>query len=148
MTSLRKLIGLPVVLDGRNAGHIMKAVVTKDGKKLRGLILRGGVRGARWLSREQILLIGKFSVIGTGETRKLPKDAEYRLFRVSDADGARLGVVSDAIIHEETLEVMALEISSGPVDDLVDGRWLATVFTVQPGISGGAGHVTIPGEVN
>jgi uncharacterized protein YrrD len=148
MTSLRKLIGLPVVLDGRNAGHILRAVLTRDGKKLRGLILRGGMRGPRWLSREQILLIGKVSVIGSGQPRKVPKDAEYKLFRVSDADGTRLGVVSDAILHEETLEVVALEISSGPVDDLVDGRWLATAFTVQCASTGNAGHVTIPGEVN
>jgi len=148
MMRLKKLIGLPVVLNGRNAGHVLKAVVTRDGHNLRGLILRGGVRGPRWLSREQIQLLGKVSIIASGETRKVPRDAEYKLFRVSDSDGTRLGVVSDAVIHEETLQVIALEISSGPVDDLIDGRWLATAFTVQPGAQGSSGHVTIPEEVN
>ena len=148
MTSLKRLIGLPVVLDGQGAGHVMRGVVTRDGKNLRGLVVRLGIQGARWLPREQITLMGKVSVIGTGETRKLPKDAEYRLFRVSGADGTRLGVVSDCIIHNETLQVMALEVSLGPVDDLICGRWLATCFNVRPGLVSMTGHVYIPEEVN
>lgn len=147
MTSLKRLIGLPVVLDGHSAGSVLKAVVTRDGRNLRGLVVRGGAKGPRWLPREQILLLGKVSVIGTGVCQKLPRDSEYHLFRVSDADGARLGVVSDAIIQEETLQVVALEISSGPVDDLIDGRWLATCYTVRPSPLSDTGHVTIPGEV-
>ena len=148
MTSLKRLIGLPVVLDGRGAGYVMRGVVTRDGRKLRGLVVRSGIQGARWLPREQITLMGKVSIIGTGETRKLPRDAEYRLFRVSGADGARLGVVSDCIIHNETLQVMALEVSLGPVDDLIFGRWLATCFNVRPGTVSMTGHVYIPEEVN
>ena len=148
MTSLKRLIGLPVVLDGRGCGHVIRGVVTRDGHNLRGLVVRNGIQGARWLPREQITFMGKVSVIGTGETRKLPRDAEYKLFRVSSADGERLGVVSDCIIHHETLRVMALEISLGPVDDLISGRWLATCFSVRPGTVSGTGHVFIPEEVN
>ena len=148
MTSLKRLIGLPVVLDGRGVGYVMRGVVTRDGRNLRGLVVRLGMQGARWLPREQITLMGKVSVIGTGETRKLPRDAEYRLFRVSGADGTRLGVVSDCFIHQETLQVMALEISLGPVDDLICGRWLATCFNVRPAAAGMTGHVLIPEEVN
>ena len=36
----------------------------------------------------------------------------------------------------------ALEISCGPMDDLIDGRWYATAYHVQP--RNGWGHVTVP----
>ena len=55
--------------------------------------------------------------------------------------GLRLGIVTDALLNEETLRVSALEISGGPVDDLITGRWYATSFYVQP--LGNIGHVTV-----
>lgn len=142
MTGLKKMIGLPVIIDGQTAGSVMRGVLSRDGRTLRGLVMRGGIRGARWLPREQILLIGKLSVIADGKSKRLPRDSDYRLFRVSDSEGMRLGVVTDALLSEETLRVAALEISSGPLDDLTDGRWYATAFTVHPGAS--MGHVTVP----
>ena len=45
-------------------------------------------------------------------------------------------------VNEETLRVSALEISGGPLDDLIDGRWYATAYHVQP--MGDVGHVTVP----
>ncbi len=136
------MIGLPVILDGKAAGSVMRGVLTNDGRSLRGVVMRGGLRGARWLPREQIALVGRVSLIARGKPRRLPKDATYRLFRVSDPDGARLGIVTDALLNEESLHVCALEISSGPLDDLIDGRWFTTAFSVLP--QGGTGHVTVP----
>ena len=57
---------------------------------LRGIVMRGGLKGARWLPREQISLVGQLSVIADGNPRRLPRDSDYRLFRVSDPEGARL----------------------------------------------------------
>lgn len=142
MTGLKRMIGLPVVVDGHNAGCVMRGVLTEDGRSLRGIVMRGGLRGARWLPREQISLVGKISVIASGKPKRIPKSADYRLFRVTDSNGERLGIVTDALLNEETLRVAALEISAGPVDDLTVGRWYATAFSVQPG--GSTGHVTIP----
>ena len=142
MTGLKKMMGLPVIINGETAGNVMRGVLTQDGRSLRGLVMRGGLWGTRWLPREQIALVGQFSVIAQGKATRLPRNADYRLFRVSDPEGARLGVVTDALIHEETLRVMALEISAGPLDDLLDGRWYATAFTVHAGRE--RGHVTIP----
>ena len=144
MTGLKKMIGLPVIIDGRTMGNVMRGVLTEDGRSLRGLVMRSGLRGARWLPREQISLVGHLSVIANGKTVRLPRHADYRLFRVSDPEGTRLGIVTDALLNEETLRVMALEISAGPLDDLLDGRWYATAFTVHPGKD--RGHVTIPRE--
>lgn len=141
MTGLKKMIGLPVIVDGKTAGSVMRGVLAEDGRSLRGIVTRGGLTGAKWLPREQITLVGRLSVIGTGRLRRLPKEAGYRLFRVSDPEGGRLGVVTDALFNEETLRVAALEISAGPVDDLTDGRWYATAFYVRP--HGDVGHVTV-----
>lgn len=143
MTGLKKMIGLPVIVDGHSAGRVMRGVLTEDGRSLRGIVMRGGWTGMRWVPREQITLVGKVSVIAKGKPRRLPRDADYRLFRVTDPEGERLGIVTDALFHEETLRVAALEISAGPLDDLTDGRWYATAYSVRPG--GGTGHVTIPG---
>lgn len=135
------MIGLPIILNGQAAGHILRGVLETDGRALRGLVIRNGFLGARWLPRSQIRLIGKVSVIAEGKTMRVPKDATYRLFRVTDAEGARLGVVTDALLNEETLRVTAIEISSGPLDDLIDGRWYCTAYHVRP--AGETGHVTL-----
>jgi len=142
VTGLKKMIGLPVMVNGKTAGSVIRGVLAEDGRSLRGIVVRGGLQGPRWLPREQIALVGKLSVIGTARPGRLPRDAGYRLFRVSDPDGARLGVVTDALMNEDTLRVAALEISSGPLDDLIDGRWYATAYQVRP--CGGTGHVTVP----
>ena len=144
MTGLKRMIGLPVILNGRPAGSVLRGVLTEDGRGLRGIVLRGALRGARWLPREQIRLVGRVSVIAQGKARRGPREADYRLFRVTNPEGARLGVVTDALLQEETLRVSALEISGGPLDDLLDGRWYATVFHVRA--SGEFGHVTIPDQ--
>ena len=143
------MIGLPVVLNGRQRGNVLRGVLSEDGKTVRGLVMRGGLRGTRWLPREQIALVGQISVIARGKAVRVPKCADYRLFRVSDPDGTRVGIVTDALFNEETLRVSALEISGGPLDDLIDGRWYATAYHVQP--MGDVGHVTVPAlreEVN
>ena len=143
------MIGMPVIINGKGAGSVVKGVLTQDGRSLRGVIVRNGLWGSRWLPREKIHLIGQLSLLAEGKPEKVPKDANYRLFRVADSNGMRLGVVTDALIHEETMRVSALEISAGPLDDLMDGRWFATAYHVQP--HGDMGHVTIAGwrkEVN
>ena len=142
MTGLKKMTGLPVILNGKTIGSVMRGVLTEDGRGLRGIVVRSGLRGARWVPREQITLVGRISVIISGKAGRVPRDADYRLFRVSDGEGVRLGIVTDALLHEETLRVAALEISCGPLDDLIDGRWYATAYHVQS--QGGWGHVTIP----
>ena len=142
LTALKKMIGMPVILNGRPAGSVVRGVLNQDGRSLRGIVIRGGLRGQKWLAREQIALVGQMSVIGNGKARRVPRDAAYHLFRVTDPEGTRLGVVTDALLHEETLRVAALEISGGPIDDLTDGRWYATAFHVRP--QGNTGHVTVP----
>ena len=146
MTGMKRLIGLPVIRDGRQIGTVVRGVVDEDGKRLRGLVVRSGLRASRWIDAEDIALLGKLSILTRAKPARLPRCAGYRLFRVTDADGARIGVVTDVLLDEKSLRVTALEISSGPVDDLLSGRWFATAFDVKSG--GATGHVTIPCRQN
>lgn len=139
---MKRLIGLPVIRNGRQIGTIVRGVLREDGRSLSGLVLRDGLRVSRWLSAENIDMLGQLAVIGNARPVRMPKDAAYKLFRVTDANGARIGIVTDALLDETTLRVTALEISSGPLDDLIDGRFFATAFDVKA--YGSTGHVTIP----
>ena len=142
LTGMNRLIGLPVILEGRQIGTVERGVLCEDGKSLHGLVVRDGLRASRFLPASAIALLGRLSVLGKARPTRLPKNAGYRLFRVTDADGARVGVVTDALLDESSLRVTALEISAGPLDDLFTGRWYATAFDVKS--LGGTGHVTIP----
>lgn len=137
MTGIQGLIGLPVIRGGKTVGLLEQAVLEESGKKLRGIIIREGLGGARWVDRENIQTIGGVSVLVSGDLKKPPKEANFRLGYVQDTSGLRLGTVTDALINPETLEVEALEISNGPLDDLLHGRWLASDFVLrQPQDSG------------
>lgn len=142
MTGMKRLIGLPVIYGGKQIGTVERGVVCANGKMLRGLMVRSGLRSARWIGAESIALIGQLSVLCTSPPVRPPRDSAFRLFRVTDANGLRIGLVTDALLDEETLRVTALEISSGPVDDLLTGRFFATSFDVKR--CGVTGHVTIP----
>lgn len=146
MTGLKRLIGLPVILEGRQIGTVSRGVVRQDGKSLYGLVVRDGLRASRFLEADRILMLGRMAVICAQKPERLPKEASFKLFRVTDANGARIGLVTDAILDENTLRVTALEISSGPVDDLITGRWYATAFDVRA--MGLTGHVTVPCRQN
>lgn len=131
MTSLNRLVGLPVVLNGRKIGQIERAILNKSGKKLSGMVVRDGIRGAKWLKSDDIVALGGISVLSQKPLGKLPKDARFSLSRVQDTSGLRLGMVTDAFLNPETMEVIALEISSGPVDDFMHGRLYAREFVVK-----------------
>lgn len=131
MTGIQGLIGLPVIRGGKTVGLLEQAVLEESGKKLRGIIIREGLGGARWVDRENIQTIGGVSVLVSGDLKKPPREADFRLGRVQDTSGLRLGTVTDALINSETLEVEALEISNGPLDDLLHGRWLASDFVLR-----------------
>ena len=146
MTGMKRLIGMPVILDGQQIGNVVRGVVRRDGKALAGLIVRDGLRASRYLDVSGVRMLGKLSVICDKKPERVPREAAFRLFRVTDANGARVGLVTDVLLDESTMRVTALEISSGPVDDLIAGRWYTTSFDVRA--MGGTGHVTVPCRQN
>lgn len=130
MIRLGQVVGLPAALDGKMVGRVEQAVLTPDGHSLRGLVLRQGLGGARWVESGGIAVIGQVAVILQEKPGKPPKHADFLLTSVKDSAGLNLGRVTDVYIHPETLQVTALEISLGLVEELQLGRMLARRFVV------------------
>ncbi len=146
MSSVRmgSLAGLPVILEGQARCRVERPVLEKDGKRLRGLVVRRGLGSARWVDREAIELIGLVSVIVRVRPVRLPSDTDFALGSVRDASGLTLGRVTDAWLDPETLRVEALEIVPGLVEALLSGPLRCDRFAVCP-CREEPGRVMIPG---
>lgn len=125
---MSSLTGLPVVLNGRMLGHVEQPVLQQDGKRLRGLKVRQGLRGARWVDRGEVKVLGGVSVIITGKPKRIPPDADFALNSVTDSTGLRLGLVSDVFLDPLTWRVEAIEISLGLVEALTCGPLLCREY--------------------
>lgn len=136
---LGRIVGLPAVHQGRVAGRVERAVLTPDGQRLMGLILRQGMGGARWADSRDILILGQVSVILRARPGRLPAGADFALSSVKDSGGMLLGWVTDVYLDAASRAVAALEIDLGPIESLRTGRLLARRFTVSE-----AGDVMIP----
>ena len=88
---LTRVLGLPAVLRGRSQGHVERAVLENDGHALRGLIVRRGFGGAKWVARDSIALLGDVSVILRACPTHLPRKTDFRLRTVKDTRGLTLG---------------------------------------------------------
>ncbi len=143
MIRLSSITGLPVVYDGRMLGQVEQAVLTPDGRMLRGLVIRRGFGTARWLAREDVQVLGQVTVIAGRAPGRSPRDANFTLGCVRDTAGLDLGRVTDVYLLPESGRVAALEITLGPVEELRCGRMLARTFAVCP-TPDEAGQVLIP----
>lgn len=143
MIRLGSIVGLPAAVKGHMVGLVEQAVLTPDGHRLRGIIIRHGFGGAHWASAESIQILGSVSVILNHKPGRVPRDADFTLTGVKDTAGLNLGRVTDAYVHPDTLQVVALEISLGLVEEITLGRMLARQFAVQP-LPEDPGQVLIP----
>lgn len=143
MIRLGSMTGLPVVLDGRMLGRVEQAVLSRDGAGLRGLIVRRGFGGARWLAVEDVQVLGQVTVIAGCKPGKLPRDAAFALGSVRDTAGLDLGRVTDVYLSADDYRVTAIEMTLGPLEELRHGRMLARTFAVTPAAEE-PGQVLIP----
>lgn len=132
MIRLGTVTGLPVVLSGRMMGRVEQTVLTSDGHSLRGLVVRHGIGGAKWVDSGRIRVLGDVSVIISDKPDRLPKDADFSLTSVKDTGGLNLGRVTDVYLNPQTFQVTALEITLGLVEEMTCGRMLAREFVVRP----------------
>lgn len=142
---LGRVLGLPAVLGEKMLGHVERAVLEEDGRRLRGLVIRRGIGGAKWIGRETIGVLGDVSVIAVSAPGRLPRNADFGLQAVRDESGLTLGRVTDVWISPETYDVTALEVTLGLTEDLLRGRRKVRQWTVQPGAGDGP-LVLIPRE--
>lgn len=139
MMSLRRLIGMPVVWQGAVIGYVERGVLAPGGKSLRGIVLRRGLQGARWVARENVEELGSACVLARAQPVRPPKTAEISLSRVYHTDGQCLGMVTDALIDRRSLRVTALEVSYGPLYQLLGRHAYATCYRVRP-VAGSEGE--------
>ena len=137
---LGSVLGLPVILRGRMIGRVERAVVTADGRALRGLTIRRGLGGARWINSAHIVVLGEVSVIVDSDPARLPQDADFDLGTVKDTGGLALGWVTDVFLNPATYRVTGLELTLGLIEELLGGRLIARSWTVVPG----TGEVLVP----
>ena len=129
MKTIRALIGMPVVCRNRRIGRMVQAELEDDLSRLKGIWVSAGLRGTRWLSAEELEILGRVAILSeTGGTRRRMRFAP--LFRRATAtDGTRLGAVTGAEIDEISFAVTALELSQGLWDDLLNRRRRVRRFT-------------------
>lgn len=131
MTSLRRMIGMPVVWEGMTLGYVERGILTQSARKLQGLIVRRGLGSARWIPRKLIVVVGSACVVVCGESLKTPKAPELTLSRAYSTTGQCVGQVTDAVVDGETLRIVALEVSSGPLYHLMGQRNYAMEYSVR-----------------
>ena len=140
---LSSVQGLPVIFGSTSLGKVEETALTGDGRALLGLKVRKGLGSARWIPREDILVLGEVSVIVRRKPLHLPQNAGLSLSGVKDSAGLNLGRVTDVLLHRHSLQVAALEISLGLMEEFTFGRMLARHFTV-PAAPDEPGQVLIP----
>ena len=136
------MIGLPVICGEKRLGRVSAATIARDGGSLAGVAVRGGLGGAKWVPAEGILCLGALCVLVRSGCGRRRGPRPFVPGRVSDTGGMRLGRVTVARVDERTLAVDALEITFGPLDDLLTGRRWVRDFTIHPL----TGDVVVPCE--
>ena len=130
MRKLRGLTGMPVVCDGRRYGRVLRAELAQDLKRLEGIWVGAGLRGARYIPAEQLELLGSVAVLAEGAGVRRRMGPSPLPMRAVSTDGQRLGAVTDAEIDALSFQVTALELSAGLWDDLLYRRGRVTSFKV------------------
>jgi len=129
---MQRMIGLPVILGQKKVGLISDVRLTPNGQELSGLMVRSGLSGPKWVAREHIRILGGVSVLADAPVGRVPGGVGCRLGQVCDTSGLKLGSVTDVWIDPESFRVLAIEVSNGPLDDLLEGRVWIRRFSVQP----------------
>lgn len=130
MRKISAMIGMPVVCRSRKIGIMIQADISEDLKRLTGIWVDSGLRGTRYISAEDLELLGIHSIISDSCGRRKHLTSSPMFHRAVSTDGRRMGAVTGAEIDEISLSVESLELSTGMLDDLVNGRLRIQSFTV------------------
>lgn len=139
LTSLNRMVGLPVIWQDRQLGYVERAVPDPTAKRLAGVVVRKGIGSAKWLPSDAILVAGAQCVLARRKPMRMAEGDAGNLRQAFLTTGESAGEVTDAIILGDTLKMAALEVSPGPVYHLLGKRAYAVDFRVDRG--------TRPGEV-
>ena len=133
---LGRILGLPAICGEQVVGHVERAIPDAAGRQVSGFVIRRGLGGAKWADRSAVTVLGDVSLILGARPVRLPRDRDGAITAVKDEGGLTLGRVTDWWISRSDLNITALEISLGPLEDLLSGRRTIAKWTVQPGEDG------------
>ncbi len=128
MKRLNDLIGLPVVSsqDGRILGNLTGLRLKSGGAEILGMCVRtAGLRQRRLVaSAQDTLMLGDMSAVvrRLSDVPPAPAWTPQPGQRVLSTDGGLLGLLSGALVDCDHMQVVALEISRGALDDFRMGR--------------------------
>lgn len=129
----RELVGLPVISRdrGEELGRIQDLYYDESSSNLKAVLLAGGgwLRQPRIVDFSQIEARGPdaFTVCDAGAIIQDPPPGtrrwqELKGMRLINQEGQELGIVEDLVVELPSGQVKALEVSTGLVNDLLDGR--------------------------
>ena len=130
---LGRILGLPAICGERVVGHVERAIPDENGQRVTGFVIRRGLGGAKWADRSTVTVLGDVSVILKERPGRVPKGSSITLAAVKDESGLTLGRVTDWWIRRENLDIAALEVTLGPLEDLRSGRRTVHTWAVQSG---------------
>ena len=133
---LGRVLGLPAICGERVVGHVERAVPDETGQHLQGFVIRRGLGGAKWADRDTVTVLGDVSVILRERPGRVPKGCDTAITAVKDEGGLTLGRVTDLWIGKDHMDITALEITLGLVEDLTTGRRTVRQWTAKPGDDG------------
>lgn len=129
MKKLRSLTGMPVVCDRRRVGRLLRAELSEDMTRLRGIWIGAGLLGTRWICAEDLQILGEAAILADSCGERMPMRCTPLFNRAVSTDGLRLGVITGAEIDAISFAVTSLELSRGFWEDLSHRRERVTRYT-------------------
>ncbi|NLM52232.1 MAG: hypothetical protein GX197_05375 [Firmicutes bacterium] len=131
----RETVGLPVMHfdSGRELGKVREWLVDESGQVVIALVIEGGgwLPQKRIIPYREILSVGPDAIMvnavgeyASGDPPSLAGQATRRVLgmRLLAAHGEELGIVEDILFDEESGRITGWRLSSGLIDDLLQGR--------------------------
>ena len=132
LTSIKRLVGMPVVCQDRRLGYVEQAIPKEDARRLAGVIIRRGIGSARWCAAEDILSAGPECVVIANR----PSTSAHPCIRSPEraylTNGQCVGEVTDWIFAPGGFAFAALEVSPGPIYRLMGQCAYACEFRADP----------------
>lgn len=121
MKSVKSLIGMPVIMESRTLGRVCAATPDAQLQRLERLYFSAGQR-THFVTAEHVDCLGDVSILvhAPGEKGQPPSAGLPR--RALSTCGVRLGLITDALLDEASLNIAQLELSQSLMDDLTHGR--------------------------
>lgn len=134
LMTLNHLTGMPVIRQGEQIGLVERAVADAQAKQLEGIILRRGLRAAKWIPLSGIEWVGSRCIAVGCEPMPLPPALPVQAAHVYLTGGGLAGQVADLLISSDSMRVVALEVCAGPWYRLLGRSSYAREYQVRQGM--------------